>query len=236
MLAAAVAAADARMSVRPGHPRPALPRTLRTSVTQAGHPRGSPDLSRAGIRDAYPVPGARSAGRAADSVLAEVPDMRIERDGQVRWLVVEVAPQDLWQVLRDFWRAQGFELAVDDPEVGVMETGWAGKSVDLPVGGVRGLFERFKRVAYTYKVRDRFRTRIERSDEDGSIAVYVAHRGAHEVVRGDSYAWEPRPTDPGLEAEMLGRLMHHLGRSESGEDALAPETAGSSVVPRGRSW
>ena len=184
-----------------------------------------PDLSRAGVRDAYPVPGARAGGRAADTVLPEVPDMRVEREGPLHRLVVAAAPSDLWQSLRDFWRAQGFDLEVDDPETGVMETGWAGKRVDLPVGGVRGLFERFKRAAYTYKERDRFRTRIERIGQTDAVAVYVAHRGAHEVVRGDSYAWEPRPPDPGLEAEMLARFMHFLGRSEpSGNVAAAAAT------------
>ena len=191
-----------------------------------------PDLSRAGIRDAYPVPGARSPGRAGDTVLAEVPDMRMERDGELRWLVVGAAPSDLWQVLRDFWRAQGFELEVDDPGVGVMETGWAGKQANLPVGRVRAFLERFKRAAYTYEVRDRFRTRIERSGKEGSVAVYVTHRGAHEVVRGEGYAWEPRPPDPGLEAEMLGRLMHYLGRSEtSGAAPVAAAGESATTAP-----
>ena len=181
-----------------------------------------PDLSRAGIRDAYPVPGARAPGRAVDTVLPEVPDMRVEGEGELHRLVVAAAPADLWESLRDFWRAQGFQLEVDDPEVGVMETGWAGKRVDLPIGRVRALFARFKRAAYTYEVRDRYRTRIERSGKTDAVAVYIAHRGAHEVVRGDSYAWAPRPSDPGLEAEMLGRLMHFLGRVEPTGEVAAP--------------
>ena len=186
-----------------------------------------PDLSRRGIRDAYPIPGPRSPGSTAEAVLPDVPGMRVERDGRLRWLVVEAEPSELWAGLREFWRLQGFELEIDDPRVGVMETGWAQERVDLPVGGVRGLLERFKRVAYTYEVRDRFRTRVERSEEHGVTEIYVAHRGAQEVVRGDSYAWAPRLPEPDLEAEMLGRLMLFLGRGD------VPDAASAGVAAAG---
>ena len=190
-----------------------------------------PDLSRRGIRDAYPISGPRSPGSTAEAVLPDVPGMRVERDGRLRWLVVEAEPSELWAGLREFWRLQGFELEIDDPRVGVMETGWAQERVDLPVGGVRGLLERFKRFAYTYEVRDRFRTRVERSEEHGVTEIYVAHRGAQEVVRGDSYAWAPRPPEPDLEAEMLGRLMLFLGRG----DAPAAASAGVAAAGDGAS-
>ena len=186
-----------------------------------------PDLSRRGIRDAYPILGARSPGSTAEAVLPEAPGMRVERDGRLRWLVVEAEPPELWEGLRAFWRLQGFELEIDDPQVGVMETGWAQERVDLPVGGLRGMLERFKRFAYTYEVRDRFRTRVERSEEHGVTEIYVAHRGAQEVVRGDSYAWAPRPSEPDLEAEMLGRLMFFLGRGD------APAAASAAVAAAG---
>lgn len=185
-----------------------------------------PDLSRAGIRDAYPIPGAASGGgRKELAVLPQVPDMRVERDGRLRRLVVGADPSDLWEDVREFWRSQGFRIDLDSPETGTMETGWAEKRVDLPVGQVRRVLERFKRFAYQYGVRDRFRTRFERGAEPGTTDIHVAHRGAHEVERGGGYAWSPRPSDPDLEAEMLGRLMLFLGRDEA--SAAAPEVVRS---------
>ena len=218
MLVAAAFAAGGCTYVAPT--APPSPRPSGDSLYQRDASRASlevpPDLSRAGVREAYPIPGgAGSEGARVDTVLPDVPDMRVERDGGVQRLIVAVPPGDFWQSLLDFWRAQGFQLEVDDPQVGVMETGWAEKREDLPVGGIRGALERLKRVAYTYRVRDRFRTRIERAEEEGETAVYIAHRGAHEVVRGDGYTWAPRPSDPGLEAQMLGRLKLFLARSES---------------------
>lgn len=220
VLAAAAFAAGGCTYVAPT--APPSPRPSGNTLYQRDVSRASlevpPDLSRAGVREAYPIPGgAGSKGAGVDMVLPDVPDMRVERDGGLQRLVVAAPPGDLWQSLLDFWRAQGLQLEVDDRQVGFMETGWAEKREDLPVGGIRGALERLKRVAYTYRVRDRFRTRIERAGEAGATAVYIAHRGAHEVVRGDGYTWAPRPSDPGLEAEMLGRLKLFLARSESSD-------------------
>ena len=178
-----------------------------------------PDLSRSAVRDAYPVPGARPR----ETVLPPVEGLRIERDGRLRWLVAEAEPAELWPGVRDFWRRQGFSLDTDDARLGIIETGWSEKRVPLPVGGVRRWFERFKRFAYTYSVRDRFRTRIERGAGPGVTEIHVAHHGAHEEARGDSYAWTPRPSDPDLELEMLGRLMHFL--AQGGRDA--PDGSGA---------
>ena len=239
-LAAAVLAAGGCSYIGPSGP-PARGASADSAYRQ-DTPQASleipPDLSRRGLRDAYPIPGARSPGSTAEAVLPEVPGMRVERDGRLRWLVVEAEPSELWAGLREFWRLQGFELDIDDPRVGVMETGWAQERVDLPVGGLRRMLERFKRFAYQYEVRDRFRTRVERSEEHGVTEIYVAHRGAHEVVRGDSYAWAPRPPEPDLEAEMLGRLMLFLGRGDApaGSSAAAVAAAGDGHPSRGRVW
>jgi outer membrane protein assembly factor BamC len=64
-------------------------------------------------------------------------------------------------------------------------------------------------------LRDKFRTRIERRP-DGKTEIYISHRGAVEEVvstgsQGDSTRWTSRPSDPGLEAEVLSRLMVRLG-------------------------
>ena len=190
-----------------------------------------PDLSRSGIRDAYPVPGAKPR----EAVLPTVEGIRIEREGRLRWLVAEGEPAKLWPAIRDFWRRQGFALETDDARVGVMETGWAEERVQLPVGGIRKALARFKRFAYTYAVRDRFRTRVERGAEPGVTEIHVTHTGAEEEVRGDSYAWTPRPSDPTLEAQMLGRLMHYLARGDlPAGDAAVADAGAAAAEPRAK--
>ena len=212
-LAAALAAGCSGL-MPPRTSAPSDPDTRWESDARSAGLEVPPDLSRSGVQDAYPVPGARPR----EAVLPPVEGLRIERDGRLRWLVAEAEPAELWPGVRDFWRRQGFSLDTDDSQLGIIETGWAEKRVPLPVGGMRRMFERFKRFAYTYSVRDRFRTRIERGAEPGITEIHVAHHGAHEEARGDSYAWTPRPSDPDLELEMLGRLMHFLAQGGDAPD------------------
>ena len=220
LAAVALAVGGCTFSTTPGPPIATSPDD---SPYQPDTSRGSleipPDLSSSGIQEAYPIPGVRD--RDVSAVLPEVPGMRIEREGTLRWLAVEAEAGELWPVVRDFWRRQGFDLDTDDPQLGVMETGWAEQRVQLPVGGVRRALERFKRFAYTYAVRDRFRTRMERNAVSGKTDVFISHSGAQEEVRGDSYAWTPRPSNPDIETEMLRRLMLHLGRGDAAAVAAA---------------
>ena len=229
LAAAAVLAAGCSGFTSPRAPATAAADTPWQRDTSASSLEVPPDLSRSGIQDAYPVP----AAHPREAVLPSVEGMRIERDGRLRWLVAEAEPAELWPGIRDFWRRQGFALETDDARVGVMETGWAEKRVKLPVRGVRRLLERFKRFAYTYAVRDRFRTRVERGVEPGVTEIHVTHHGAQEQVRGDSYAWAPRPSDPTLEVQMLGRLMHFLaqGEARAGGDTATAE-GGAAPEPR----
>ena len=227
--AAVLAAAGCSTTIWPSRaPAPDAADTPYQRAARTSSLEVPPDLSRSRIQDAYPVPGAKPR----DTVLPTVEGMHIESEGRLRWLAAEASPDELWPAIRDFWRRQGFALELDDARVGVMETGWAEERVDLPVGGVRKMLERFKRFAYTYGVRDRFRTRVERGAEPGVTEIHVTHTGAQEEVRGDSYAWAPRPSDPTLEAEMLGRLMHFLARGEApaGEAAVAGAGAGAGAA------
>lgn len=226
LAAVSVLAAGCSGFVPPRAPAPADPDTPWRRDTNVSSLEVPPDLSSSGVRDAYPVPGVRPR----EVVLPPVEGMRIERDGRLRWLVAEAEPADLWPGIRDFWQRQGFVLETDDAQVGVMETGWAEKRANLPVGGVRRMLERLKRSAYTYAVRDRFRTRVERGAEPGVTEIYVTHNGAHEEVRGDSYAWAPRPSDPTLEAQMLGRLMHFLAQEEAPAGGSAATAAGGAAL------
>ncbi|WP_234413690.1 outer membrane protein assembly factor BamC [Ideonella sp. A 288] len=160
------------------------------------------------------------AATAAPAVPATAPtalgDMRIERLGTQRWLVSGLPPDKLWPQLRAFWQERGFTLAVDNAEVGVMETEWAENRAKLPQDAIRSAIGRVFDSVYSTGERDRFRTRIERTAGGGS-EVFISHRGVIEVYtseRKDSTVWQPRPADPQLEAEFLTRLMVKLGAKE----------------------
>ena len=214
-----------------------------------------PDITSTAMRDALPIPGvdatysryagegASSGDRAATAVLPEIADARMERSGDQRWLVVAMTPEEAWPRLRDFWVDQGFAIETEEPDIGIMETDWAAENTPLPAGFLDQMTHLLTKSFYGVRVRDRFRTRIERGVEPGGTEIYISHRGAEQVYVEETprYAttetegemlWQPRASDPGLEAEMLSRLMVFLGVDEKVADGIV--AAGASPDPRAR--
>ena len=207
-----------------------------------------PDLTNSSIRDALAIPGvgatysqhASGEGgtgtQSAAAVLPEVENARIERSGDQRWLVISMAPEEAWPRLRDFWIDQGFAVETEEPDVGVIETNWAAVETPLPAGVLKRLTNLINKGLYGVAVRDRYRTRIERGAETGMTEIYISHRGAEQTYIGEDASsgqqddvgkmvWQPRPSDPGLEAEMLSRLMIFLGVDEQRANAVVAEGA-----------
>lgn len=155
---------------------------------------------------ARPAAGAQVApGTAAD--------MRVERAGNQRWLIVKQTPEALWPQVKDFWQDSGFLISLESPDAGVMETDWAENRAKIPQDILRNTLGKVLDSLYSTGERDKFRTRFERGP-DGTTEIYISHRGAQEVLVGqqkDGTVWTPRPPDPELEAEFLGRLMARLG-------------------------
>ncbi|MBA3479600.1 MAG: outer membrane protein assembly factor BamC [Lautropia sp.] len=157
-----------------------------------------------------------AAGDAAprtNDVLPVRDGARIERDGAVRWIVINQPAEKVWPQLRDFWASQGFALALDSAETGILETEWAERRQRVETTGVRGVLSRTLGSSYSTGERDRYRTRIERA-ANGTTEIYVTHRGMEEVVTGilkDESIWQPRPSNPELEIEYLRRLLAQFG-------------------------
>lgn len=138
--------------------------------------------------------------------------VRIERAGNQRWLVVKATPEQLWPKLQAFWPSVGFTVETENAQTGVMETNWAENRSKIPQDIIRRTIGKVFDAAYSTGERDKYRTRLERRP-DGSTEIYISHRGAEEVLVGpqkESTTWTTRPTDPGLEAEFLARLMAQL--------------------------
>lgn len=205
-----------------------------------------PDLTRASRDDRYSVPDINPKGSATYSayagdradktrassapvVLPTVDKMRVERAGNQRWLVVQSTPDCLWPELKEFWQELGFIVNVELPEAGVMETDWAENRAKLPQDFIRKAIGKVFDDVYSTPERDKFRTRLEKGSEPGTVEIYISHRAMHEVYTDSGKIetrWQPQPPNPELEAEMLGRLMARLGS----EPARA-ESAVAGAVP-----
>jgi outer membrane protein assembly factor BamC len=209
------------------------------SVSKGSSLEVPPDLTAISRESRYTVPGAAvtastfSAGQTQAGVpvaAAVLSDVRIERQGNQRWLVVNRPAEQLWGSVRDFWQDSGFLLNTDRQDVGIMETDWAENRAKLPQDFIRNTIGKALEGLYDTGERDKFRTRLGRNGN--ATEIYVTHRGMVEKILGGSTAnsqvgtaWEPRPSDPELETEMLRRMMIKLGVSQ--EQAKAQTTSGA---------
>lgn len=167
----------------------------------------------------------KQAGTGSVLPVASVEGMRMERAGDQRWIAVRAEPEVLWPVVKDFWRELGFTVSMEAPEAGVMETNWAENRGDIPQDPDRSVLSRILGGVSSVPERDKFRTRFERSNEEGVTEIYISHRGMKEVREsaGINIVWEPRPADTHLEAEMLSRLMIRFGAEEGRVRAGVPD-------------
>jgi outer membrane protein assembly factor BamC len=181
-----------------------------------------PDLTQLTRDSRYQLPGgsvtasAYQVGQAAPNMptaATTLGDVRVERAGQERWLVVNRPADKLWEPVREFWQESGFLLTTDQPALGIMETDWAENRAKIPQDFIRSTLGKLLDSVYSTAERDRFRTRMERT-ASGGTEIYISHRGMVEVYNGqqkDTTVWQPRPADPEVEAEFLRRLMIKLG-------------------------
>lgn len=161
----------------------------------------------------------------------------LQRDGQTRWLTVDQPPEQVYNLVRDFWTENGFELSTDQPKAGLMETSWSENRAKLQQDGLRNLIGKVFDNLYDTGERDQYRTRIERTAKGSEI--YIGHHGLIEIYtdgRKEQTTWKARPSDPALEAEMLSRLMVKLGTpKETVKATLAADQASSvNTAPRSR--
>jgi outer membrane protein assembly factor BamC len=190
-----------------------------------------PDLSQLSRDSRYTLPGGTvtassfQIGQAAPGVptaATTMGDVRIERTGNQRWLVVNRSADQVWGPVRDFWQENGFLLVLDQPDLGIMETDWAENRAKIPQDFIRNALGKVLDSFYSTAERDKFRTRLERTPSGGT-EIYISHRGMIEVysnTQKDQTVWQPRPVDPELETEFLRRLMVRLGVPQEQSKAL----------------
>jgi outer membrane protein assembly factor BamC len=210
-----------------------------------------PDLTSVSANDTYSVPGGTttyssySQGQEEGGVLEQeqilpTPDnVRLERAGSQRWLVVDAPPEKIWPVIREFWTELGFAVRVENPKTGVMETEWVDPSslVQDDKGNYLDKFQGWLDKLNNLKNRQKFRTRIDRGEDAGTTEIYMSHRSISDVpdngqekVRtiagevetgyglkdsaGRSKQDEARADAEDIDAELLRRLMVRLGVEE----------------------
>ena len=203
-----------------------------------------PDLNNPDQGNLYQVPAGSGAVRASDlsrrtsatqqaansEVLKSVKGVRLERDGNQRWIEVQgKSPAEIWPLLKAFWQENGFDIKSEEPGIGQMETEWAENRAKIPQDGLRRLLDKVGLGGiYSTSERDKFIIRIEQS-KNGTTDVFFAHKGMKEVYADknkDTTTWQPAANDPNLEAAFLARFMQYMGvDQQQAENALTQSVA-----------
>jgi len=219
----------------------------KSAVTQRGEPLSiPPDLTQANSDPRYRAPAsgsttysqfqqqgqAQASAPKTSNVLPARNDMRVERDGDLRWLVVDRPPEDVFPRLVDFWTESGFTVASNNPSAGLIETDWAENRAKIPESWLRQALGMILESAWDSGEREKFRTRVERVN--GHTEVYVSHRQMLEKrvgVDGGQVQWQNGKEDPGLNAAMLARMMVYLGSDVDNARKLVQQAEASPQKP-----
>ena len=193
-----------------------------------------PDLTQLSRDSRYAAPGGTVTASSFQlaqpgQVLTVAPnllgDVRIERAGNQRWLVINRPADKLWEPVHDFWQENGFLFTIEQANLGIMETDWAENRAKLPQDFIRSTLGKVLDNLYSTGERDKFRTRLERNAAGGTD-IFISHRGMIEVYEGnqkEKTIWQPRATDAELETEFLRRLMVKLGAAPAQSKVLVAE-------------
>jgi outer membrane protein assembly factor BamC len=200
-----------------------------------------PDLTQLRTTDRFSAARNASAANQAgafganSAVLPSSSKASMERIGNTRYLVVNLPAEQVYPELAAFWKDSGFNLTIENPATGILETDWAENRSKLPQSGLRRILGGVLDSLHDSGERDMFRTRIERAATNPqSTEIYISHRGTKEVSNntgsGSAIQMINRDGSAELEADFLRRIMlRFTGGSAAGSSTTAMATGGASA-------
>ncbi|HUH87493.1 MAG TPA: outer membrane protein assembly factor BamC [Pusillimonas sp.] len=216
----------------------------RSTVPSAGNPLSiPPDLTQASGSAHYRAPEGtatysqyaesaqqQQAAGATSNVLPTSDHVRVMRDGNIRWLVVDQPAEDVYPKIIDFWGEQGFTIYSQNARAGLIETDWAENRAKVPEGWIKSALGGILDSVFDSGERERFRTRLERVN--GATEVYISHDHMVETGTADNsgFKWIEGKEDPGLNAAMLARLMVFLGTDINRAQSLVTQAEANKGV------
>ncbi len=146
-----------------------------------------PDLTASSSNDTYTVPGSMTYSEfnqaqenpgEKEKILSNPDNVRMERAGSQRWLVVDAPPEKIWPVIREFWNELGFAVRVENPDTGVMETEWVDPSTITKNddGSYLEKFQGWLDRLNMLNTRQKFRTRLDRGEKPNTTEIFMSHR------------------------------------------------------------
>jgi outer membrane protein assembly factor BamC len=151
-------------------------------------------------------------------VAQRVQNVEVKRDKYRRWLIVDLPPREVWSLSKEFLRSYGFTIEKQNQNIGLFETDYLEIETNVPeksLGAIRATLSKVLKTQYGLPIADKYRIRIEPTNNPMESEVYLTLSSIGEVVNGAMRVWQPREKDVELETEMLLQLMVFLGNDRS---------------------
>ena len=177
----------------------------------------------------YRIQAVPEISQTDEVAIDDVRKVSYRREGNLRWIDLDLPPDDAWILTKRFWDSLNFAIVREDADVGTMETDWLDLRQAPPAGGLGGFLDDFLERVRDSGERDKFIARVEGSENSSSI--FVAHRRSSAKFdrEGLFSGFAPLPPDSQLETEMLRRIMIFAAGEPEGEgeyeDAFGDEIA-----------
>jgi len=165
------------------------------------------------------------------NILKKDPRIKVKKNGDRRWLEVEKSPEILWDLTKEFFKLEGFAIKKFNKEIGILETDFLENRPNLPdqsLGLIRSMIQSVTAQRYSMPVIDKYRVRIEPTDNEGVTQIFLTLNSMKEIVDPNAAIsgntiWVEKDRDVSLENEMLLRFMVFLGgeKTDSIEKIIA---------------
>lgn len=180
-----------------------------------------PDLTTDAIRDRMAIPeGGDTATYSTyqERVAEQKRQQELERTANeaVRVLdnehviAVSGATAQIWPQLVELMQELGYELELNDEELGILETTWVENEGELH--------------------REKFKIFAEPGEEAGTTVLYVSNRAEELVQQSGEMVWQPKARDASREKLLVDRVQQKLAAAIGGGREAAGTPASSAAV------
>lgn len=164
-----------------------------------------------------------STDNSTEILVKDNDKVKLNKLGAYRWLEIESPSKEVYDAAKKFLTQLGFDLAVDDPAIGLLETNWKENKPKIPeqsLGIVRSAISKALNQIYSQGKIDRFRMRIENKNNTSS-EVFITHQSMVEEDVAGTNTWKFADSDKELETEITYRFLVYLGLKNDDAKTIA---------------
>jgi len=151
-------------------------------------------------------------------IIKDTQNIKVMRDKYRRWLLIDKPSSEVWLLTKEFFRSYNFKIEKENQEIGIFETEYLEIETKVPdksLGAIRTALSKALKTQYGLPIADKYRIRIEPSENPNKSEIYLTLSSIGEVIDGAQRFWQPREKDVELETEMLLKLMVFLGNDRA---------------------